>query len=105
MHRVVRILEERAATLYVLRGDALTDDDAPVRGCKLLGRVTSIERRGKSLELKGTMGVKRRALRLIVRHSKTAAALLLGWQAIQERYFDRDEKLLAASGKTKTECT
>jgi len=105
VHRVVRILGEGSATLYVLRGDALTDEDAPVRRGEILGRVTSIERRGKSLKLKGTIGVRQRALRVIVRRSKIAGALLLGWQAMKAEYFHRDEPLTAVAGKTKTECT
>ncbi len=103
VHRIVRILGEGLGLLYVLRGDALTDEDAPVRGGELLGRVSSVARRGKSLEFSATMGIRQRALCAIIRHSRIAVALLLRWQAMQERYSHRAER--AGAGTAKAECT
>jgi len=105
VHRIVKILGEGSARLYVLRGDALTDEDAPVGGGALLGRVTLIERRGQFLEFRAAIGMRLRALGMVVRHSETVAALLLRWHALQERYFHRAETLVAGAGKTKTEYT
>ncbi len=105
VHRIVKILGEGAERLYVLRGDALVDEDAPVSGDELLGRVTSIVRRGMPLRLRTTMGMRGRVVGLIVRHSTVAVALLLGWQRMQARYFQRGEGLMAGAGETKTEYT
>ncbi len=105
VHRLVRILGEGSATLYVLRGDALTEQDAPVGGGELLGRVTSLARREKFLKLRRPIGVRQRVLRLLVRQSKIAGALLLGWHAMQERFFPGAEPLAAGAGKTRTEYT
>ena len=105
VHRIVRLLEEGPATLYVLRGDALTDDDPAIPARELLGRVTSLVRRGKPYELNAATLVQQRVLRLIVRRSKIAAAILLGWQAMQARYFQRAETRLAGSVKARTEYT
>jgi hypothetical protein len=103
VHRLVRILGEGSATIYVLRGDALTEEDAPVRGGELLGRVTSLARREKFLKLRRPIGVGQCVLRLMVRQSKIAGALLLGWHAMQERYFPGAESLAAGAGKTRAE--
>jgi hypothetical protein len=104
VHRMVRILGEESARLYVLRGDALTNEDAPVSGVELLGRVTLIERRGQVLELRAAMGMWQRALGMAVRRSKIAAALLLRWHALQEQNFHRAAPVVAGAGITKTEC-
>jgi len=104
VHRIVAILEERSATLYVLRGDALTDDDPPVPACELLGRVTSLVRQGKPLELNSADGIRHRFLRSIVRHSKVAVVLLLRWHAMQTANFLYAESLPPSSAQAKTEC-
>ncbi len=104
VHRIVRILGEVSARLYVLRGDALTDEDAPVGSGELLGRVTLSERRGQVLELRAAMGMWQRALSMVVRRSKIAAALLLRWHALQEQNFRRAAPLVAGADETETEC-
>jgi signal peptidase I len=105
VHRIVAILEEKPATFYVLRGDALTDDDPPVPAEELLGRVASLERRGKSLDLNSGDGIRRRLLRSLVRHSKVATVLLLRWHAMQTRDSLYSESLLAVSAEARTERT
>ena len=104
VHRIVAILEERSAPLYVLRGDALTDDDPPVPPGELLGRVTSLVRRGESVELNSTQRVHHRLLRSIVRHSKVAVVLLLRWHAMQTANFLHAKSLPPSSAQARTEC-
>lgn len=105
VHRIMGILEEGPATLYVLRGDALTHDDPPVPARELLGRVTFIVRRGKSVELNSPQRVHHRFLRSIVRRSKVATVLLLRWHASRARDFLHAESLPASSVGAETECT
>jgi len=105
VHRIVRILEKGPATFYVLRGDALTEDDPPVSAGDLLGRVTSLARRGKSVQLDSAQRVSHRLLRSIVRRSKIATVLLLRWHASGGRDFLHAESSSARSVEARTECT
>lgn len=85
VHRIVRILNEGAARIYGLRGDALTDYDLPVAASELLGRVTSLERRGVSREPDSADGILYRAMCVMTRHAKLLAPLLLRLHALRER--------------------
>jgi len=105
VHRIASILEKGTAKFYVLRGDALTDDDPPVPADELLGRVTSLARRGMSVEFNSPQRVHHRLLRSIVRRSKVATVLLLRWHAMQQRNFLHSESLPAGSAAARTECT
>jgi len=105
VHRIVAILDGGPATSFVLRGDALTNDDPPVPARELLGRVTSLERRGKPFDLTSVDGIRHRFLRSLVRHSKVATVLLLRWHAMQTRDFLHSKSLPAVSAEARTECT
>jgi signal peptidase I len=51
-HRVVRIREEKSAQrVFILRGDASHSCDEPVRAEQVLGRVISVERDGRKIDL------------------------------------------------------
>jgi hypothetical protein len=104
VHRIVGILEEGPAAFYVLRGEALTHDDPPIPAEELLGRVTSIARRGKSFAPNSPQRVHHRFLRSIVRRSKVATVLLLRWHASQARDFLHAESLPASSVGANTGC-
>jgi signal peptidase len=52
-HRVLRINPEGDERLFILRGDASVNSDAPVRAEQVLGRVLAVERDGRELSLKG----------------------------------------------------
>ena len=82
VHRVARRWREGPAELYVLRGDALSEDDPPVPRCALLGRVTSVLRRGKSWDLEKVTTLPYRLLRSMVRRSSLTSALLLTWHVL-----------------------
>jgi hypothetical protein len=82
VHRIVAMGEQGPTALYILRGDALSEDDPPVPGCALLGRVTSVLRRGKPVNFDTTEGLCHRALQSMVRHLGVTSALLLSWQSM-----------------------
>ena len=105
IHRIVGLLEEGPTTLYLLRGDALMGYDPPVSVGELLGRVTSIARQGKPVELNSALRVHHRFLRSIVRRSKLATVLLLRWHASRARKFLHAESLPDSPFGAKTECT
>ncbi len=52
-HRVLRVEREDAQLQFILRGDSSVTCDAPVRAEKILGRVISVERKGRAINLVG----------------------------------------------------
>jgi signal peptidase I len=63
-HRVVRIEERsRHGLRFILRGDAMNTCDAPVRPDQVLGRIVSVERRGRSIKVTGRKAKLARAAR------------------------------------------
>ena len=53
-HRVVRIERERGdIARFILRGDASITCDAPVEASQILGKVVSVERTGRRIDLYG----------------------------------------------------
>jgi hypothetical protein len=98
VHRVARISNEG---LYVLRGDALDEDDPAVPRCELLGLVTWVLRRGKSWNLERVMGLPDRLLRSMVRRSSLTSALLLTWHAVLT---PKAGLLPKSTSKPKAEC-
>jgi len=77
IHRLVRVLDNTPQHIYILRGDALLQDDPPVLRSQILGRVTAVQRAGKSFPVPATGTLHQRLLRFFVRHSSAAAALLI----------------------------
>lgn len=103
VHRIVSILNETSSRFYVLRGDSLTEDDPPVPGRDLLGRVTSLLRWGKPLEINSAQTMHQRVLRSMVRHSQIAAVLLLRRHTMRSMNFFHAELLTVSSPEAKTE--
>lgn len=53
-HRVVEIVSvENSGVVFTLRGDSLRSCDAPVRAEQVLGRIVSVEREGREINLEG----------------------------------------------------
>jgi signal peptidase I len=53
-HRVVNVRKASGANVvFTLRGDSLSACDAPVRAEQVLGRVVTVERKGREINLKG----------------------------------------------------
>jgi hypothetical protein len=105
VHRIVDILDETSATLFILRGDALLENDPPVSRTEILGRVTSLLRRGKSFDLDLVKGLRHLALRSLVRRSKFSAVLLLRWNSMQAGNVWHAKSLPRKSAETTTEST
>jgi hypothetical protein len=72
-HRVVR-LEKKGTSQrppsFILRGDASITDDKPVAPGQVLGKVVSVERRGRSIALCGMKARTKRRARLIASRAK-----------------------------------
>jgi hypothetical protein len=49
IHRIVRKFESPEGSRWISRGDSMTEEDPVWSDCEMLGRVTKIERRGRSL--------------------------------------------------------
>ena len=97
IHRLVRVLDNTPQHIYILRGDALLQDDPPVSRSQILGRVTSLQRDGKSFPLTATSTLPQRLLRFFVRHSSAAAALLIRWHELRAGHSLRQDPFSAAS--------
>jgi Peptidase S24-like len=103
VHRIVGILSKGGALFYVLQGDALTDYDPPVAACELLGRVTSLERRGESLKPNFSGGILYRAMCGIIRRSRFVVPMLLRWHAMRQRDFLKATSRWTGPVQTKAE--
>ena len=104
VHRIVDILSDGSAALYITRGDALLANDPPISSAELLGRVSALFRSGKRVNIAFANGFGRRFLRWVVRRSSAATLLLLGWHALFTRAFPHAEPLPAEPPLQKTEC-
>jgi Peptidase S24-like len=85
VHRVMRKWPERNRVVFATRGDALPKEDPSIDASQLLGRVTRIQRRGKSIPIVAKPGPFTRAHRWAVRNSTTFARLLLAAHALRMR--------------------
>jgi len=74
-HRVVKKLDR---STFLTRGDAMRQPDPVVHSQELLGRVSHIVRDGKRAAVRRRRGIPERAIATIVRHSPTAARVLVG---------------------------
>lgn len=64
-HRVVGVRKASGASVvFTLRGDSLSACDAPVRAEQVLGRVVTVERKGREINLKSRRAKVRSAVRL-----------------------------------------
>ncbi len=89
VHRVTRKWPERNRVVFATRGDALPKEDPSIDATQLLGRVTHIQRRGKSIEIVVKPGPFTRAMRWAVRNSPTFARLLLATHLLRTRLSGR----------------
>jgi signal peptidase I len=85
VHRVVRKRPERNRVVFSTRGDAMTQEDPSVDGSQLLGRVTSIVRRGKPVKFADHANSWAKLLRWGVRNSATFAKALLAAHLLRSR--------------------
>jgi hypothetical protein len=104
VHRVMRKWPERNRVVFATRGDALTREDPSVDGTQLLGRVTSILRRGKPVKFSAG-NPWAMFLRWGVRNSATLAKTLLAAHLLRSRIFGKSaQKSTGAPSKQLQEC-
>ena len=89
VHRVMRKWPERSRVVFATRGDALPREDPSIDASQLLGRVTHIQRRGKSIPVVAKAGPFTRTHRWAVRNSPTFARLLLAAHVLRLRLAGR----------------
>jgi signal peptidase I len=99
VHRVADIIEIEAAKLYVLRGDALTANDAPVPLNEILGRVDRVERRGKSFDPDKKLGISGRMIRAVLSNFGIVARFVVYWNNLLTKLHLRQSGLATHSGK------
>lgn len=74
-HRVVKKIDR---SRFLTRGDAMPQPDPVVHSQELLGRVSHIVRDGKRTAARRSRRISERAIATVVRHSHTAARVLVG---------------------------
>jgi hypothetical protein len=75
LHRIRRIMADRVIT----RGDTLSCDDRPVRDAEIVGKLVSIDRRGRRIEL--GRPVWQRLMGLLLQRSDLSMRVVLGVRA------------------------
>ena len=87
-HRVVEKISKQGEPYWITRGDSLPDDDPPVSGQELLGRVTCILRgRSRPIWIDASQGPSwwARMVGPVLRHSEWPQSLLLRLHALRQR--------------------
>jgi Peptidase S24-like len=105
VHRVMRKWPERDRVVFAARGDALNQEDPSVDGTQLLGRVTSILRRGKPVKFAARLRPSMKVARWAVRNSETFARALLAAHLLRTRNLESGRQSAAAPGKQLQECS
>lgn len=105
VHRVVRQWPEGNRVVFATRGDALTREDPSLDGTQLLGRVTSIVRRGKPVKVATRVSPGLKVLRWSVQNSAMFTKTLLAAHQLRTRLFAAGGQQSAGSrGKRRQEC-
>jgi hypothetical protein len=105
VHRVMRKWPERGRVVFAACGDALNQEDPSVDGTQLLGRVTSILRRGKPVKFAARLRPWMKVARWAVRNSETFARTLLATHLLRTRILGAGRQPAAAPGKQLQECS
>jgi Peptidase S24-like len=105
VHRLTRKWPERDRVVFATRGDALHQEDPSVDGTQLLGRVTSILRRGKPVKFAAHLSPWMKVARCAVRNSETFARTLLAAHLLHTRILGARRQPAAAPGKQLQECS
>ena len=84
-----RVVEPMSGACFLTRGDAMPAADPIVRSEELLGRVSQVERNGRSFVPGRRIGIIRRMVAALVRRSSFAARVVVGirsgFQSLQFR--------------------
>jgi signal peptidase I len=89
VHRVVGIFAAPSEPYLVTRGDRSLRDDAPIRTGELLGRVVSIERKNRRVNVYQFSNKAGQALCAVLRRSERATRLFLRANALWSELFSK----------------
>jgi signal peptidase I len=89
VHRIVRASADAIEPHVVTRGDRMLRDDAPIHAGELLGRVVSIERKNRRVNVYAFSNGVGQALCLVLRRSERATRLFLRANALWNGLFSR----------------
>ncbi len=103
-HRVTRKWREGERYIFATRGDALADEDPYLEEGQMLGRVTSIVRYGKPVQLPRINSFWTKLLRCGVRNSTSLTKALLRRHSLRMRLLGPSHELLTDPGTPFLEC-
>jgi hypothetical protein len=103
-HRLIRKWREGNRFLLATRGDALPNEDPSMDESQMLGRVTSVVRYGKPVELARFDGFSTKLLRWAVRNSNALAKALLRRHSLRLRLLGHSDEAHGNPGTPVLEC-
>jgi len=103
-HRLVAKREQDGRLSLVTRGDALRENDAPLAESELLGRVTTVIRGRKRIDLDGRSTALKLVLRWAARRSNGVVKWMVQWRALCSRLERTPEGALAEAQPELEEC-
>ena len=89
VHRIVRTSHGLSEPYLVTRGDRLLRDDPPILPGELLGRVASIERKNRRVNIHPFLNRAEQVLCLVLRRSERATSLFLRANALWSGLFSK----------------
>jgi signal peptidase I len=89
VHRIVRTSDDSSEPYLVTRGDRLLRDDTPILPGALLGRVASIERKNRRVNVHQFRNWAEQVLCLVLRRSDRATYLFLRANALWSELFSK----------------
>lgn len=103
-HRLVAKQEQDGRPFLVTRGDALPENDPPLAESELLGRVTTVIRGRKRIELDGRPTARELLLRWAARRSNGVVKWMVRWHALRSRLARTPDGALAEAQPEPVEC-
>ena len=89
VHRIVQASADSSEPYLVTRGDRMLRDDAPIHAGELLGRVASIERKNRRVNVYPFSNGIGQALCVVLRRSERATRLFLRANALWSGLFSK----------------
>jgi signal peptidase I len=89
VHRIVRISADSSEPYLVTRGDRMLRDDRPILPSELLGRVGSIERKNRRMNVRPFSNRAEQALCVVLRRSERVTRLFLRANALWSGLFSK----------------
>src|SRR5207247_2485556 len=85
-HRVVASSHRDGGLRLVTKGDAMPTSDAPISDAELLGKISRLERNGRSIEPSHSLRMSERVVAALVRSSEAAARVIVGIRGLQQSF-------------------